>query len=262
MRQEVRAAVLVGLAELLGTPVDLNDVIYAMRAVKDEDELALIRGAVEVTDRIFETLTRDVIRVGVKGRDIERTIDRLLEEYGASKNSFPSDANIQGPMAPPILGIPHHTVEKGTVLSFDFGVVYNGYCSDFGRSVFIGEPTQRHWDIYDLVYRAHIAGCEQLLAGKSCGENADEAARAIFREAGYEKEFIHKLGHSIGLDVHEMPFLAKGERAPFRVGEVYAVEPSLYFPSHSFIRLEDEVLVTETGYEIMSRIAHKPVIIE
>jgi len=248
--------------DLSADALDMDRVVVDMRAVKDADELNLIRKSVEITDRIYEALRDDVVKPGVPVRQVERAIDRLLEEYGASKSSFPGDANTQGPLAGPMIGLSHHSMEKGYVVGLDFGVMYQGYCSDFGRTFFIGEPTKRHMEIYELVYEAHMAGCAELKAGMSCGEAADEAARGVFRRAGYEKEFIHKLGHSIGLDVHERPFLAKGEKERFQAGEIFAVEPSLYFPRDSFIRLEDEVLVTTTGFEILSKAPHAPVIIE
>lgn len=241
--------------------VDMDEVLVNMRAVKDDEELQVIRKGVELTDAIYRTITQDIIHAGMSRRQLERDIDRLMEELGASGCSFPTDVNVQCQFSSS-LGDSYVRLEKGSVVAFDFGLVYQNYCTDFGRTIFIGEPSKRLQDMFGLVYQAHMAGCSCLKHGNSCGEDADEAARAIFREAGLDKAFIHKLGHSIGLDVHERPFLARGEKEPFRKNEIYAVEPSLYLPQEAFLRVEDEVLVTDGQFEILSKIPHEPIVIE
>ena len=210
----------------------------------------MIRRGVEITDRIYEDLLR-FIRPGQIVREIEGEIDRLMEHYGAGNSSF-STSIYAGNTRPDVyFSSSNVEVKKGSILGLDCGVLYQGYCTDFGRTVFVGEPTAEERKIHELVMEAQRRGMAEMYPG-SCGERADAAAR----NAGYGDRFIHKLGHGIGLDVHECPFLAPGETTPFRQGMVFTVEPSVFIPGKGFIRVEDEVLITSSGCEIMSRISH------
>ncbi len=258
--QDISAAMVLMLQHLGCVVKDLNHVVFAMRSVKDENELALIRKGVEITDRIYEDVLQ-MIKPGANVRDIEWEMEKLIEFYGASKSSFPSEVNTHGPNAGHFVGYSHTTVEKGYVIGLDFGVVYEGYCTDFGRTIFVGEPSPEHLKIYDLVRQAQKAAIDNIYPGSN-GEKADGAARAVITSGGYGERFIHKLGHSIGLDVHERPFLAKGETDGLKPGMIFAVEPSVFIPKSCFIRLEDQIAVTPDGCEMYSRISQDVVVID
>ncbi len=253
--QDVTAALVLLLQNEIKAEVsDHNDIIFALRAVKDDEELSMIRRGVEITDRIYEDLLR-FIRPGQIVREIEGEIDRLMEHYGAGNSSF-STSIYAGNTRPDVyFSSSNVEVKKGSILGLDYGVLYQGYCTDFGRTVFVGEPTAEERKIHELVMEAQRRGMAEMYPG-SCGERADAAARKVLTDAGYGDRFIHKLGHGIGLDVHECPFLAPGETTPFRPGMVFTVEPSVFIPGKGFIRVEDEVLITSSGCEIMSRISH------
>lgn len=232
---------------------DVNDIIFAMRSIKDEDELTILREASVITDNIYKALLQR-ITIGTSTEEVERELDKMIVEFGGSKCSFEGEINTHGPKAGPMVGFSHEVVEQGDVLGVDFGIMYKGYCTDFGRTIFVGEPTKEHIHIFDTVKKAQDAAIEAMVSGHGTGDLADSSARAIIANAGYGDRFIHKLGHSIGMDVHECPFLAKGEIAPLKAGMIFAVEPSIFIPHDCFIRLEDMVLVTENGTEIMSKL--------
>lgn len=253
--QDVNAALVLLLQEEIKAEVsDHNDIIFDLRAIKDEQEISLIRRAVEITDQIFKDIL-NLVRPGVIVRDIEWEIDRLMEEYGASTSSFSTSIYTGGGRPEVYFGPSDVEIKQGSILGLDYGVMYRGYCTDFGRTIFVGEPSTEDKKIYELVVEAQSRGLAEMYPG-SCGERADAAARKVLADEGYGDRFIHKLGHGIGMDVHECPFLAPGETTPFKPGMIFTVEPSVYIPEKGFIRVEDEVLITSTGCEIMSSISH------
>lgn len=258
--QDVSAAMTLLLQGLGATVRDCNDIIFSMRAVKDKEELALIRKGVEITDRLYHDIC-GMIHPGANVRELEWAVEQKIEVYGASGSSFPAELNTHGPNAGPFVGFSAETIQKGDVIGLDYGVIYGGYCTDFGRTIFVGEPKKEHLRIYELVRQAQAAAMEQMIPG-SCGEKADNAARDVITQGGFGERFIHKLGHAIGLDVHERPFLAKGETGAMLPGMIYAVEPSVFLPRECFIRLEDQVAITETGNERYSAISQEVVVID
>ena len=133
-------------------------------------------------------------------------------------------------------------------VSFDFGAVYDGYCYDFGRSVFFGDPGEEYRRVYALVMQSQAAGIAALRTGNTC-EQADAAARAVIVEGGYGEAFRHRLGHGIGMDVHEPPFLTTGDTTELRPGMCFTVEPSIFMPHHLGARVEDVVVVRAGGGE-------------
>jgi len=127
-------------------------------------------------------------------------------------------------------------------ISFDFGAVYKDYCYDFGRSLFFGEPDAEYRRIYALVMASQAAGIAALHVGNTC-EAADAAARAVIAEAGYGEAFRHRLGHGIGMDVHEPPFLTAGDATVLEEGMCFTAEPSIFMPHIMGARVEDVVVV-------------------
>lgn len=258
--QDVTAALVFLLQDEIKAEVsDHNDIVFALRAVKDDEELSMIRHGVEITDRIYDDLLR-FIRPGLIVREIEWEIDRLMERYGAGNSSFSTSIYTASKESDSYFGGSDIEVKRGSILGLDYGVIYQGYCTDFGRTIFVGEPAAEERKIHALVMEAQRQGMAEMYPG-SCGARADAAARKVLTDAGYGDRFIHKLGHGIGLDVHECPFLAPGETTPFQPGMVFTVEPSVHIPGKGFIRVEDEVLITASGCEIMSRISHDLTII-
>lgn len=141
----------------------------------------------------------------------------------------------------------------GASLSFDFGCVWEGYCSDFGRTVHIGEPSAEFRTAYEAVIAAHDAAIAEMKSGRITAERANAVARAVIDEAGYGEHFRHRLGHGIGLDVHESPFLTQGDTTVLQTGMAFTVEPSIYWPGHIGTRIEDVVIVRPDGGEVLNQ---------
>ncbi len=139
----------------------------------------------------------------------------------------------------------------GDFVVFDFGCVVNGYCSDMTRTVVIGEPEEKHLTIYDLVLEAQMESLKAVGPGKT-GAEIDAIARNIISDNGYGEYFGHGLGHSLGLEVHENPRLSKTDQTVLQPGMIVTVEPGVYLPDFGGVRIEDLVLVTEDGHEVLS----------
>ena len=143
----------------------------------------------------------------------------------------------------------------------DFGCNYQGYCSDMTRTVVIGEPTDKHLEIYNLVLKAQLAGLAAVQPGRT-GQEVDQVARDIIAEAGYGDNFGHSLGHGVGLEIHEEPRLSKTGNIVLQPGMVVTVEPGVYLSGWGGVRIEDLVVVTETGCQILSQTSKELHIIE
>mgnify|MGYP000877424285 CR=1 FL=1 len=185
-----------------------------------------------------------------------REIDAQMIKQGAEGPSFNTMLLFGGPGtgrqdAPrPSFAGPgsfNAVLTPGSVLAFDFGVVYEGWCSDFGRTVYIGEPSADMLRDHQLVADAQQAALDVMKGGEATGAQADAAARRVFEDAGRGDEFIHGLGHGVGVNVHEPPGLSKGDDTVLQNGMTLAVEPSLWVNHEYFVRVEDVVLVTPDG---------------
>jgi Xaa-Pro aminopeptidase len=251
--RDITAVLALFLQSLGSELVDMSADIDALRAVKDQEEIALMREASSMADRIYKTITPG-IKPGMPIRETELRIEALLEELGASYSSFPAELLCHGPKAGIGVGAGWKYAEADHTLAYDYGVVYKGYCSDFGRTLFLRNPDEELIKIHKLVMEAQKAGMEALKAGRASGADCNAAARKVIEDAGYGRYFIHRLGHGIGKDVHERPFLALGEDRILEPGMCFTVEPSIYIPQRCLVRVEDVVLVTETGYECLNTI--------
>ncbi len=233
--------------------VDISAETDAMRAIKDADEIALMRHASEVTDQIYRDVL-PMLRPGTPVRDVEHEIERLLEVYGCSCTSFPAEVLNYGPKSGPRIGMPYGTLDCDHVAAFDFGVVYKGYCSDFGRTMFLREPDAELIRAHELVMGAQQAALDACRIGVSTCADLNAACHQHMKDAGVDECFIHRMGHCIGKDVHERPFMAEGETTIVRPGMTFTDEPSLFLKGKGCVRVEDVVLVTETGFEFLNKI--------
>lgn len=230
-------------------------VLMPLRRIKDEDEIAILREAGVITEAAYAA-TLAQLRHGMSNLDLISEVKYQLKKHGALTDSFVTSFYNMGRNYPfdfsnreEVLQIP---LEPPVSISFDFGAAYKGYCYDFGRSVFFGEPDEEYRRCYELVMGAQAAGIAALKAGSTC-EAADAAARAVIADGGYDHAFRHRLGHAIGMDVHEAPFLTAGDRTVLEPGMCFTVEPSIFMPRHLGARVEDVVVVRETGGEALTR---------
>ena len=226
-----------------------------LRRIKDEDEIAVMRKAGAITEAAYAaTLPR--LRHGMTNLDLITEVNYQLRKHGSRTHSFVTSFYNMGKQYPfdftnreEVLMTP---LEPPVSVSYDFGGVYEGYCYDFGRSVFFGEPDAEYRRVYDLVMGSQAAGIAALRAGSTC-EQADAAARAVITAGGYGAAFRHRLGHGIGMDVHEPPFLTVGDKTVLQEGMCFTVEPSIFMPRHQGARVEDVVVVRAEGGEALTR---------
>ena len=252
------------LRDALGETVELvptDDLVELVRARKDDAELATIRRAADIANRAFALLLKD-IKVGMTERQIAATLERHMVDLGAEEPSFPTIV-AGGPGGAQPHWVPSdRPVQAGEPLLIDFGCRVDGYCSDLTRTVVIGEPDEKLREIYDIVRRAQDAALETLRAGGRRGTEMDAAARKVIADAGYGKEFMHSLGHGVGLAVHELPAasrvrvstpeaeaeMARIER--FEPGAVVTNEPGIYIVGWGGVRLEDMIFIGEDSVEV------------
>lgn len=239
---------------------DMTPVLKKIRSIKDEKEIACMKEASRRTDLVYKELISQIC-IGASVQELELELERLILKYGGTASSFQGELNNHGPLSGPMVGYSYPTIEKGYVLGLDFGMIYQGYCTDFGRTVFVGEPSREIQKMYETVVHAQKAAIDCMTEKVSCQE-VDEAARKTIAEEGYSERFIHKLGHGVGMDVHEEPFLCKGERKLIESGMVFAVEPSIFIPQKCFVRVEDLVEVTDNGCQRMSEISQDICVVE
>ncbi len=238
--------------------VNAAEIIAPLRMVKDEEEREVMRRNARLTDDVYAAILPR-IELGMSERDIAWLIDRAIAEHGGDFVSFHTGIRIGGGGEREGSIYEHltaRTLERGTTLAFDFGMLKDGYCSDFGRTVFVGEPGDEHRRVYDLVIRAQAAAIAAMCDGQITAAQLDAVARDIITDAGYGPKFIHRLGHSIGKDVHEPPFLLQGDDTILRTGMCFTIEPSVFMEDGSFVRVEDVVMVTPDGGENFNATSH------
>ncbi len=226
-----------------------SEIIEPMRMIKDGDEIEVMKKAGEITDRVYGKVV-DGLERGMTEIDVASAIDYEFRTQGAEYNSFVTGVRFRSPSHPWVLGESPdepRVLEDGDTISFDFGCVYEGYCSDFGRTVFVGDPPAKVREIHDLVITAQGTTIEQMKAGELTCEQLDSVARGIIERAGYGDNFVHRLGHGIGLTVHEPPYLYIPDRTLLAEGMTFTVEPSVLLFGEWSARVEDVVLVTKTG---------------
>lgn len=235
--------------------VNANEMIELMRMIKDEEEISVMKKAGEITDRVYGKVVDQITR-GMKEFEVEHLIDYEFRKQGADHNSFVTSVRFRSPKHPWGLGTPSsdpRMLEDGDTISFDFGCVYKGYCSDFGRTISVGEPSSKVRNIHELVITAQTAAIEQMKPGSLTCEQLDRVARGIIERGGYGENFVNRLGHGIGITVHEPPFLYIPDDTVIQEGMTFTVEPSILLFGEWSARVEDVVMVTKDGGEPFSK---------
>ncbi|MBX6395403.1 MAG: aminopeptidase P family protein [Alicyclobacillaceae bacterium] len=227
--------------ELVGTA----GVVEEIRAIKDEGELALLRKAASIADQAFRAVL-DLVRPGVRERELALALERYMQDLGASGPSFDTIVASGWRSALPHGVASDKPLEKGDLVTFDFGCVYEGYCSDLTRTVAVGHIDDEKRRIYEVVLEAQQAALEEIRPGMT-GREADAVARRRIEAAGYGEAFGHSLGHGVGLAIHENPRLAVQSEEVLRPGMVVTVEPGIYLPGVGGVRIEDDVVITAEG---------------
>ena len=230
--------------------VPRRGLVESLRAVKEPEELDAIRRATEVTDRTYEGLAEERF-AGRTEKELVWAMHQLFHECGADGLAFEIDI-ASGPTAASPHAVPgDRVVEEGDLVLVDAGAIVDGYCSDCTRTFAVGEVSDSLREVYEVVREAQQAGIEAVRAGVA-GRDVDAAARAVIAEAGYGENFGHGLGHGLGLLVHEAPALRPEWEEELVAGHVVTVEPGIYLSGVAGVRIEDLVVVTEEGCEVLT----------
>jgi len=223
--------------------IPAGGMVEALRMVKDEAEVTLIRQAAALADRVF-THIHSIIRVGMTEKELAWSIERWLREHGSGAVPF-SIIVASGPNS----ALPHaepgdRPFGKGEPVVMDLGATVEGYCSDMTRTVFLGELDERFANVYGTVLEAQQKAIENIKAEMPASE-ADELARSVIRHAGFETAFGHGLGHGVGLQIHERPTVSARSADVLLNGMVFTVEPGIYLPEWGGVRIEDTVVLRD-----------------
>ena len=224
-----------------------GNIISEQREIKDSEEIGKIRAAEKLGDEAFSHVL-NFISPGIRELDVAFELEVFMRKNGASGLSFDTIAASGIRSAMPHGMASEKIIEKGDLLTLDFGCVLDGYCSDMTRTVAVDSIDSKSREIYETVLAAQKAGLEYIAKGKICS-GADAAARKVITEAGYGKNFGHALGHSVGIEIHESPTLSPKCDKVLVPGNVVTVEPGIYVENFGGVRIEDLVLVTDSGIE-------------
>ena len=231
--------------------VPTDKLIRKFRQVKSQNEIKSLYKAGAVIGSVYDRID-EILKPGVSEKEVALWIRNTLEKLGAEKVSFPTIV-LFGARASLPHGQPGDTIlEPPAMVLMDFGGVVEGYHGDFTRTVFVGDPDQEFLNAYNLVVEAQRVGVDAVAPGKT-GEEVDGAARKIIDAGGYGEYFIHALGHSLGLEIHESPRVAQRSEDVLQPGMIVTIEPGVYKPEWGGIRIEDMVLVTEKGGERLTK---------
>ncbi len=228
-----------------GETVMTEGIVEEFREQKEPSEIEAMTRA----QRLAEMVLRDaltIVKEGVEERDIAIEIDYRMRRAGAERPAFDtivaSGPNTSKPHAVPTA----RKIKSGDFVLIDMGAVVDGYASDMTRTVVLGKADKRRREVYYTVLDAQRAALEGIAAGIKCSD-ADRMARDVIEKAGYGKEFVHSLGHGVGLEVHENPRLSARSDALLKPGAVVTVEPGIYIPDWGGVRIEDMAVATDNG---------------
>ncbi len=217
--------------------------MWSLRKVKDETELALIEKAAEMTNRGMKKAF-EVMEAGLKERDVAAEIEYEMRKAGSDGVAFETIVSSGPSSAFPHGGCGDREVRRGDFIVIDIGAKYKGYCADLTRTMIVGEPSAKQREIYETVRKAQASAMGVIQAGVE-GKKVDKVARECIAEAGYGENFVHSLGHGVGLDVHEPPTLGPRSKDVLASGNVVTVEPGIYIPKFGGVRIEDTVVVLD-----------------
>lgn len=226
--------------------IDAEQDISGLRMCKTADEIAALEEAIHISERALEHMLAD-IRVGMTETEAESLLTRALFANGAEAHAFgPIVAAADNSARPHAHARPDYHIRPGDALLIDFGARKAGFCADITRTVFVGRPSDEAAEVYDTVLRANLRGLEVARPGATAHE-VDDAVTAVLEASPFADRIRTRTGHGLGRDVHEAPYIVRGNSQPLEPGMVFTDEPGLYKIGAYGVRIEDDVLVTEDG---------------
>ncbi|MDG2186420.1 MAG: Xaa-Pro peptidase family protein [Mariniblastus sp.] len=230
--------------------VDTDSWVETLRAIKDKHEISTIRRSIRIAEQAFSVI-RAQMTVDQTERQIAHNLEHQIRAFGGSGCSFEPIVGI-GPRAALPHGIPsNRRIGQDPFVLIDWGAQYNGYASDLTRVLVTAKIPPKLRKIHEIVLKAQLAAIAKIRPGV-CLQRVDKAARSLIERAGFGKQFGHGLGHGFGLRIHESPFLSPIYEGQLAAGMVVTIEPGIYVPGWGGVRIEDDVLVTKEGCEVLS----------
>ena len=242
--------------------LDASIPLSEMRARKDQEEIRIMKEAGDITDQVFGAVLNQM-RLGVTEHDLITETNHQITMHGGSGTSFHTNIWVSGPDVKVLYAADGKTrntpLQPGAVVAFDFGIVHKGYASDFGRTVAVGEPVKEYRRYHDLVMAAQALAISAMKPGQITCAGLNRVGRKLIEEADLGPNFTHRLGHGIGIDVHEPPFLHELEDTPLEENMCFTIEPSIRGVVD--VRVEDVVQVTRDGGVPFSHFSHDYLVI-
>ena len=258
--QKLSHAGFLGFEKKLGLKLEAAGGLFAqLRAVKTEEEIASMVRAQRISERALEE-TLPLIRPGMTEREVAAELVYHMLRNGSEGNSF-DPIVVTGSKTSMPHGVPgDRVIQNGDFVTMDFGCLKDGYCSDMTRTVAVGSATDEMKTVYETVLKAQLAGIAAARAGVP-GRDIDAAARRVIADAGFGAYFGHGFGHCLGLDIHEPPIAGPRGDVPMPAGCVSSAEPGIYLPGRFGVRIEDVMIIRETGAEVITRAPKNELII-
>lgn len=229
--------------------VPLN--IRELRMIKDQEEINRIQKACEIGDLAYQEILKN-IKPGMTEREVENIILNSFSKNGATKASFETIIASGFRSAMPHGKASDKVINDNEIITCDFGCVYQGFCSDMTRTFALGKIDDKLIEIHNIVAQAQMNGIKAVKPGIKIGE-IDKICRDYIAEQGYGQYFTHGTGHGLGIEIHEAPWVIRNEQTILKPGMVITVEPGIYIPDLGGVRIEDDILVTENGYQILTK---------
>lgn len=221
--------------------ISTKNIIEEIRVIKDEGEIDLIKKALDISLKVFDSIKEEVVP-GVTEKEVANEIEYRMKKLGADGVAFETVV-ASGTRS----SLPHGTptdkeIEFGDAVVIDMGATYNGYAADMTRTIFVGDMTREQEKVYEIVERAQKKAINMIEAGVKCSD-ANQVVVDEFNKENLAEFFVHSLGHGVGLDVHERPYLAKSSTDVFKPGMVVTIEPGIYLPNKFGVRIEDMAMI-------------------
>lgn len=231
--------------------VPVSDLVETLRLIKTPAELEMMKKAAEIADHAYEHI-QNFIKPGVKEIDVANELEFFMREQGATSSSFDIIVASGFRSALPHGVASDKEIQSGELVTLDYGALYEGYCSDITRTLAVGEISAEQRRIYDTVLEAQLRGVDGIKPGMS-GKEADALTRDYIEEKGYGEYFGHSTGHGLGMEVHEAPSLSFRTDMILEPGMVVTVEPGIYIPDVGGCRIEDDLVITSSGSERLTK---------
>ncbi|WP_066365722.1 M24 family metallopeptidase [Neobacillus fumarioli] len=239
--------------------VPVSGVIEKLRLIKTDAEIKIIKEAADIADAAFKHIL-DFIRPGITELEVANELEFFMRKSGAVSSSFDTIVASGYRSALPHGVASEKVIEKGDMVTLDYGANYKGYVSDITRTIAVGEPDSKLKAIYEIVLEAQLRGMEGIKPGMT-GKQADALTRDYISEKGYGEYFGHSTGHGIGLEVHEGPSLSMKSELVLEPGMIVTCEPGIYIPGLGGVRIEDDVLITKGHNEALTHSAKELIIL-